>query len=361
MEDRRLDRPEYDLLVFVGRFQPVHYGHIAVMKTALEKAKHLLVLVGSSNLSRSTHNPFTFEERRRMVQLGLEIPGWEDQPRVKIEPLDDVYDDDEWVVQVQEKAWAAVGYDPNAKIGLIGHSKDASSYYLKLFPQWGSVDVGNHSDLNSTDIRRVLFSLSPDDRGDAIDMDIFLTSGQGSVPESVGKFIMNFWKSQAYRDLLEEHTFCERYKESWASAPYVPTFNTVDAVVVQSGQVLLVTRGAHPGKGKLALPGGYINHRERLFNSCLRELKEETKIDLPPAVLRSSCKGHRIFDAPYRDPRGRFITTAFLFDLPKAPKLPAVKGSDDAAHAAWYDVARLNSQDLFADHHNIIRSMMRML
>ncbi len=354
---------EYDLLVFVGRFQPPHMGHLAVMDTALQKAKHLLVLVGSANLSRSTHNPFNFDERASMIKMGLGLDRWVDKPRVSIAPLDDVYDDDEWVLQVQEAAWKQVGYDPNAKIGLIGRNKDATSYYLRLFPQWGSVDVANErfATLNATDIRRVLFTLSPDDKGDEIDLDIFLTSGQADVPPAIGTRIMQFWKSQTYRDLLEEHRFCENYKKPWANAPYPPTFNTVDTVAVQSGQILLVERKAHPGKGKLALPGGFVNQNERLLNAALRELKEETKIDLPPAVLRSSVKGHKIFDAPHRDPRGRFITTAFLLDLPKSPKLPAVKGSDDAVHAAWYDVSRLQTEDLFIDHHNIIKSMMRML
>lgn len=349
-----MDRPEYDLLVFVGRFQPLHNGHIAVMKTALSKASRLLVLVGSANLSRTTHNPFTFQERKRMIDIALDGAHFVDQPRYRVEPLDDVYDDDEWVIQVQEKAWAATGYDDKAKIGLIGRNKDATSYYLKLFPQWGSVDVDarEHSQLNATDIRRDLFSL---------DNDTDFIVGPDIMPPGVLTQVMNFRNSWAYTNLMDEHRFCENYKKPWASAPYPPTFNTVDAVCIQSGQILLVERRAHPGKGKLALPGGFVNQNERLFNACLRELREETKIDLPPAVLRSSCVGHKIFDAPHRDPRGRFISTAFLFDLPKAPKLPAVKGGSDAAKAGWYDVARLNSEELFIDHNNIIRSMMRLL
>lgn len=365
-----MPKREFDLLVFVGRFQPPHNGHFNVINTALAKAQHVLILVGSANLARTTHNPFTYDERRRMLELGIGMDKWVDQPRVTIEPLDDVYDDDEWVQQVQEAAWHAVRYSDNAKIGLIGRNKDASSYYLRLFPQWGSVDVQSeeYETLDATSIRRAIFNTfnkEDDEQWNLDEIQKYLL-GEGDyypadMPPGVAGKVMAFRRSDEFKDLIEEHRFCENYKLAWADAPYTPTFNTVDAVCVQSGQILLVTRKAHPGKGKFALPGGFVQPDERLLQSAMRELKEETKIDLPPAVLRSSVKGHKIFDAPHRDPRGRFISTAFLFDLPKSPRLPAVKGSDDAAHAAWYDVTRIQTEDLFIDHHNIIKSMMRLL
>ena len=56
-----------DTIVFIGRFQPFHNGHLEVIRTALSKAKKVLVLVGSSNQPRTPKNPFTFEERRNMI------------------------------------------------------------------------------------------------------------------------------------------------------------------------------------------------------------------------------------------------------------------------------------------------------
>jgi bifunctional NMN adenylyltransferase/nudix hydrolase len=78
----------------------------------------------------------------------------------------------------------------------------------------------------------------------------------------------------------------EKYKESWKAAPFPPTFVTVDAVVVQSGHVLLVKRKAMPGAGLWALPGGFLNQEETLLDGAIRELKEETKIKVPVPVLK---------------------------------------------------------------------------
>ena len=64
-----------------------------------------------------------------------------------------------------------------------------------------------------------------------------------------------------------------------------------------------------------------------------------------------------VFDAPHRSARGRVITTAFLIKLEGRPKLPKVKGSDDAAHAEWYPISMLKPGMLFEDHYHIIARM----
>ena len=64
---------KYDMAVFIARMQPLHQGHLAVIETALDQAQHVVILVGSSSSPRTMRNPFTFEERKRMVEdaLGL--------------------------------------------------------------------------------------------------------------------------------------------------------------------------------------------------------------------------------------------------------------------------------------------------
>ena len=51
---------QYDVLVFIGRFAPLHRGHMAVIDVALQKAKKVILLVGSSFRSRTERHPFTF-------------------------------------------------------------------------------------------------------------------------------------------------------------------------------------------------------------------------------------------------------------------------------------------------------------
>ena len=62
MEDK-----EFDLLVFVGRFQPFHNEHKRVIDIALQKSKNVLILVGSAGKARTIRNPFTFDERKKMI------------------------------------------------------------------------------------------------------------------------------------------------------------------------------------------------------------------------------------------------------------------------------------------------------
>ena len=47
----------------------------------------------------------------------------------------------------------------------------------------------------------------------------------------------------------------------------------------KKGEVLLVKRGKEPGKGKWALPSGFIEIDETPEKACLRELKEETGLE----------------------------------------------------------------------------------
>ena len=52
----------------VGRFQLLHKGHEQLIDLGLELCEKFVVLVGSSNESRTENNPFTFEERKEMIQ-----------------------------------------------------------------------------------------------------------------------------------------------------------------------------------------------------------------------------------------------------------------------------------------------------
>jgi len=331
----------FDALVFIGRFQPFHNGHKAVVEAALEKAKEVIVVVGSSFASRNVRNPFTFQERKDMIKAVFP------SDRVKVVPVSDYpYDDNKWIAAIQNVVHGAINWsaDP-VKIGLIGHKKDHTSYYLNIFPTWGAVDVPNVDGINATDIRKALFE---GELTDVYDWRSFIPK----EVKSVIKPIVNLTKD--FEVLFQEYKMVKKYKEAWKAAPFPPTFMTVDAVVVQSGHILLVKRGDMPGKGLWALPGGFLNQEETMLDGAIRELKEETKIKVPVPVLKGSIKGSKTFDAPNRSARGRTITQAFYIDLGMADELPKVKGSDDAAKAFWVPFKDVKQEKMFEDHFHII-------
>jgi bifunctional NMN adenylyltransferase/nudix hydrolase len=341
---------EFDALVFIGRFQPFHNGHKAVIDAALEQAKEVIVVVGSSFAARNTRNPFTFEERKAMIDSVYQdecnyagAQGSIKTPRVKVVPVSDYpYDDNKWVAAVQNVVNGAISWSADPiKIGLIGHEKDGTSYYLKIFPTWGNVSVPNVGGINATDIREKLFN------------GIIKHSTISYQTETILNKIpaTDWWKT-----LVAEYQMIRKYKEAWKAAPFPPTFMTVDAVVVQSGHILLVKRGDMPGKGLWALPGGFLNQDETMLNGAIRELKEETKIKVPVPVLKGSVKESKTFDAPNRSARGRTITQAFYIDLGFDNTLPKVKGSDDAEKAFWVPLNEVVKQQnkFFEDHFHII-------
>ena len=341
----------YTTAFFIGRFEPWHNGHQYGANKALEIADKVVILIGSSNVARSPKNPFSVEERRDMI-----LASFPTQP-VNIEFLDDRPEED-WIADVQ--AIAQMYEKDPSKICIVGHEKDASSYYLRIFPQWKFIDV-HTVDLkiaaeqgpeivDATDIRDLVFRNK-------------LSYVQGVVPPAVHRFLTQWRATSVAAQLAEEHKYIQDYKKSWASTPFPPTFITTDAVVVQSGHVLLIKRGEAPGKGLWALPGGFLGINEFIKDSCIRELLEETSIKLQPEVLSRCIVASEVFDNPYRSTRGRTVTHAFMFKLEDSKPLPPLKGADDAAHAEWVPFNKIldDPQNMFEDHHQILTVMLRKL
>lgn len=330
----------HDLAVLIGRFQPFHQGHLRLVEAALDRADRLVILLGSHRCAPDTRNPWSTEERQEMITAALP-PWWLE--RVRFVPLrDHLYSDNLWLAEVQLKVQDAV--EEGERIVLVGHQKDRSSYYLDLFPQWQREVIPLVGEIHSSAIRQAYFAGEP------------AAIWAKDLPDGVQAALAAYQRTGRYRWLAEEAAYISEYKKIWSVAPYPPTFVTVDAVVVQSGHVLVVRRKVRPGQGLIALPGGYVGQQERVEDAMLRELREETGLKVPKPVLEGSITATAVFDAPGRSLRGRVITHAFLIQL-KAGPLPAVRGGDDAEKAFWMPLAEIYSQEeaFFEDHVQIIQ------
>lgn len=332
---------KYDAVVFIGRFQPFHNAHYQIYSRANAISRLPIVILGSSSQPRTYKNPFTDLERKTMITaVNRDI-------RNIIPVCDSMYNDQAWAVRVQEAVAKAVydNFGPgNHKIGIIGHEKDESSFYLKMFPQWEHIDVECIEPLHSTDIRGLYFR-----------NDVNMNFIKGVVPEAVFDFLEGFKQSKEYQQIIREREFIEGYKRQYAGFPYPPTFVTTDAVVIQSGHILMIKRRAEPGKGLWALPGGFLNANtdKSMVDCMIRELKEETGIKVPEPVLIGSIADNKVFDAIGRSTRGRTITHAFKIVLPDGP-LPKVKGMDDASAAKFIPINHIYRQEVFEDHYDVI-------
>ncbi len=365
----------YDFLAFIGRFQPFHAGHFKVLQTALKLSQNVIVIVGSANRPRTAKNPFTFDERKAIIE-SLLTPA--EKLRVQVVPCDDyVYNDTKWETQIQAIMTTATSHPWRAgptSVGIIGHSKDHSSYYLKKFPQWDLLDIPQEYVVNATDIRQAYYEndyrkevwfVNPDHKNHIFNL--FIGNPDMQVIFREYDHIKAYKKQHAPIDFDAINALL---KTSYASADavteslktilkninqYPPIFVTTDAVVIQSGHVLLVKRGGMPGEGLWALPGGFLNQGETIKEGMLRELMEETKIGVRLPKLEGSIERWFVADAPERSQRGRTVSHAALVRLPDSEQgLPKIKGSDDAADAKWVPLNDLTPLNMFEDHWDVI-------
>ena len=334
----------YDTAILIGRFEPVHSGHLALLRAALACARQVIVIVGSAFQARTPKNPFTWSEREAMLRGGL-TPS--DDARLTVLPVRDYYNEAIWVQAVHQAV--AQHTEPQARIALVGHFKDATSSYLRSFPGWALVSLERQGSIDATTIRDAYFGATADT------LDAALAPLHASLPPATLDALQHLAQRADYTALQDEWQMLRAYRTAWATAPYAPVFVTVDAVVRCREHVLLIRRAHAPGKGLLAVPGGFIEQRETLWQSCLRELAEETHCAVDEATLRDALRSVAVFDHPDRSQRGRTITHAHYFDLGERP-LPGLQADDDAATAQWVAIDQLRDMEaqLFEDHFHML-------
>ncbi len=129
--------------VLIGRFQTAHKAHEVLFKHGLDTSEHLIILVGSADVARDPKNPFSFSERKAVIER-ICADNNTTNTRVSILPLHDfVYDNTKWLVNTQKQVASVTS---STDITLLGCKKDNSAYYLEFFPQWGQdfVEVQHH-------------------------------------------------------------------------------------------------------------------------------------------------------------------------------------------------------------------------
>ena len=194
---RQGESSQADYAVVIGRFQPVHVGHVALLQACLQRAQRVIVMAGSAQQPRSSKNPFTLEERSHMLRAALPAVA---QPRLRIMGVRDVPgNDDAWVASVQRAVDAVITADglapETAHVVLMGHMKDASSYYLRIFARWHWQPFSNVGGIDATAIRQSYFM--PAQPPDALWRDARV------VPPSTMAFLRRFRRTPQWQALCD--------------------------------------------------------------------------------------------------------------------------------------------------------------
>lgn len=114
----------------------------------------------------------------------------------------------------------------------------------------------------------------------------------------------------------------------------------VGALIIEDGFVLLVKRGHEPGKGLWSIPGGVIEVGETVHQAVVREVKEETGLDVE--VVRLLEVGDVIVKDEAGDVKYHYVMINFLARAVGG----LVKATSDASHARWFSINRLSEESV---------------
>lgn len=140
--------------------------------------------------------------------------------------------------------------------------------------------------------------------------------------------------------------------------------NTVDAIICRKEkdnekeyEILLIQRKNPPFQGNFALPGGFVEYGEAVEDACIREVKEETNLDIEIEKLKLVG----VYSKPDRDPRGHTITNTFLYILSEKAENLNPSAGDDAKNAKFFKISEALGLKLAFDHKDMIKDALKLL
>lgn len=347
----------YDYVIYIGRFEPVHSGHLKTITKAFHYTKNVIVVIGSANAAPTPKNPWSAETRIEMINSLLNIIRPNINSELNFVPMEDrLYNDDKWLAYLQS---AISGFVRGGTVAIIGHNKGDSDYIKECFPDMEFIDTGPYIKeaneagkvVSASKIRQLMF-----------EGDVGYTASNLPVP--IYKQLEEYVKTPEFELLRGEYENMRDEEEIVKHLPYGITFYTADSVVVQSGHILLIKRAEYPGKGLWALPGVHVGLDETTYEASIRALLDETHLKVPLKALKGSLVKEKRFDHPERSQRARLtqknarsITTAFHYKLDSNTPLPKnLKAGKGIEKVWWFTLAEAKKMRpvLFEDHADII-------
>lgn len=119
---------------------------------------------------------------------------------------------------------------------------------------------------------------------------------------------------------------------------------TVDIIVQQESNILLIKRKNDPFKDHLSLPGGFVNEGELVEEAARREMWEETSLTVEPIEILG------VYSDPNRDPRRHVLTLVWIAIVVNG----IARSNDDSIEVQWLPLNDIDSTRLAFDHKEIL-------
>ena len=367
--------------VYIGRFQPFHKGHKAIVDLTVKMMKPgdtFTIIIGSADQQETERNPLSASQRKEM--LSTELEGY---PVTILTINDSPYNYDLWIERLCAKmlGFKSATHDDFlekqedfikgfSNICIVG--MENVEEYINRITKYYTYAPTEHFNLG---INSHIFSeLDTQTSVHGSSIRAFIRADDGRCPKRFYSDIKDFVSEKvlAYLKtvnfpLIVYNAYIKgiNYAES-TGCKYNSCFMTVDNIVFDKflDQVLLIKR---KDNGKLAIPGGFAEPYMNMKDNALRELEEETSITakmLKDAFVKIDELEPTLIDAPYRDPRSshkcNFVSAVYVWQS-KVDALknfiPYIKAGDDAVDTVW--LSKEECEDLpawrfHADHKKII-------
>jgi bifunctional NMN adenylyltransferase/nudix hydrolase len=325
------------LAIVIGRFQPLHLGHMSLIDKAQKEADKVLILIGSSRQLPDYKNPFSHEERLTLIQ-----DVYSASTDLIIRPLPDAPSDDEWISNVIGEV-LSIEEDPT-EVLLLTHEKDEDFYRTTfLFP----VETVKDVPISATIIRHAWYQ------------DTLWT-----VDAFIDSRVLEFLKTHKDLDRLsmeyeDTEGMCEIKTQGH---PFGNPMEPVSfAAIIQGGKLLVGRRGGSRGRGQLGLAGGYVQNDETTMDGCIREVKEELGVDLASLILSNDaqCLAQAV-EENMNDLGSRTLGINYLFVLKPDLELEITIDGEETTEFQWLplDSVLQDKELLFYNHSLILKRLL---
>ena len=130
--------------LYIGRFQPFHNGHLQAVKDILQHHSKIIIALGSSQESNTAENPWSYDERKAMINAVMKKEGIKNNREYTILAVPDINHHAQWVEHVCRC------------VGKFDVMYTGSALTKKLFSEKGFViaDLPRHGEISASEIRK---------------------------------------------------------------------------------------------------------------------------------------------------------------------------------------------------------------